>query len=281
MSKAKKISIITSLILIGLGIALSFGALCSVKFDFTKLSTTNFTTKSVTINESFQKIRIQDTSSDIHFVPSDDNRCTVVYTEDDDFTHSVSVEDRTLIIERKESQKLSAYIGINFGRDEIIVYLPQAEYESLDVEATNGNVEIPKDFTFTNASVHTGSGDICFEASVKEDLSISTEIGNVSVSEVAANNISAASTSGDIELSGIIAHNNIWITSTIGNVTLNHSDAASIDIVTTSGDVNATLLSDKIFQADSDSGDIHVPSSKQGGKCSISTTIGDIDVKIE
>lgn len=144
MSKAKKISIITSLILIGLGIALSFSALCSVKFDFAKLSTTNFTTKSVTIDESFQKIRIQDTSGDIRFAPSDDNRCTVVYTEDDDFTHSVSVEDGTLIIERKESKKLSSYIGIYFDRDEIIVYLPRAEYESLDLESTNGNVEIPK-----------------------------------------------------------------------------------------------------------------------------------------
>lgn len=319
MSKAKKISIFTSFILIGLGICLSLGALCSVRFDISKLDTAKFTTNRMIVDQPFQNIQIWDTSSDIHFLPSDDNYCTVIYTEGDGISHSISVEDGTLTIARKDARKLIGYIGIFIEQDEITVYLPQAEYDSLAMKVSDSNIEIPKDFTFTSANIYSSSGDISFEADVKENLSIKTEIGNLfisdvnvqsmdaestngdmdlsniavsddihistaignlSISGVTSKNMEVESTSGDIDLYDVMASNHIQIASTIGNITLNHSDATSLDVKTTSGNVSATLLSDKIFQVASDSGDVNIPVSNEGGKCKINTTIGDIDVEI-
>lgn len=281
MSKAKKISIFTSLILMILGIVLLFGAMCSVQFDFTKLSTTSFTTKSVAISEPFQNIKIQDTTGDIRFVPSNDNNCTVVYKEDESTTHSIFVKDGTLIIQKDDDKTLDFYVGIHFDQEEIVVSLPQAKYDSLTLDSAIGNVDISKGLTFANATLHTTSGNISFEAAVKENLSIATEIGNTSISEVNAKNIAVESTSGDIELSDSIAQNHIQIASTIGNIELTHCDAGSLDLSATSGDVYATLLSDKVFEVSSDSGEINIPMSNGDKKCSIATTIGNIDVEID
>lgn len=320
MSITKKRSVFVSLILIGVGVLLLFIALCSVKFDFTKLSTQNLTTKRYAVGEPFQNIRILEDSCDIRFVPSEDAQCTVLCPEGNGISHSIFIDNGTLTIEKTDKHTHKAYFGFFFEQEEITLYLPQAEYESLALEVSTGNVEIPKDFAFTSASIKNSSGDTCFDAAVKKDLSVHsgvgnlsispssaqnidlqttsgdielsntinsnhisviTTIGNLSVSDVTAQNMDISSTNGDVELSNVIASNRIQATSTIGNISLNHSDATSLDINTTSGNVSAVLLSDKIFHADSTSGDVNIPTTNIGGECSISTGIGDIDVEID
>lgn len=62
---------------------------------------------------------------------------------------------------------------------------------------------------------------------------------------------------------------------------LDRSDAAEIYVRTDTGDVTGSLLTDKIFFAETDTGDIDVPESVEGGKCKIKTDTGDISIKIE
>ena len=56
---------------------------------------------------------------------------------------------------------------------------------------------------------------------------------------------------------------------------------SSIDVYVSTGDVTGTLLSDKIFFAETTTGDVSVPKLTSGGKCEISTTAGDIEISIK
>jgi DUF4097 and DUF4098 domain-containing protein YvlB len=59
------------------------------------------------------------------------------------------------------------------------------------------------------------------------------------------------------------------------------SDAAELSIKTDTGDVTGTLLTEKIFDAKSSTGDVDVPKTGSGGKCEIRTGTGDIRIKID
>ena len=61
-----------------------------------------------------------------------------------------------------------------------------------------------------------------------------------------------------------------------GDVTLDGCDAETLWIKTDTGDVTGTLLSDKIFMAQSDTGKVEVPKSTSGGVCEVSTDTGKI-----
>ena len=64
------------------------------------------------------------------------------------------------------------------------------------------------------------------------------------------------------------------------SVIFNKSDAGEIYIETDTGDISGTLLSNKIFMYDSDTGDVNLPSVMSGGKCQIETDTGDIEISI-
>ena len=67
---------------------------------------------------------------------------------------------------------------------------------------------------------------------------------------------------------------------TTGNVKFSACDAAEISFKTDTGDVNGTLLSDKIFMAQTDTGRVNVPQTITGGRCEITTTTGNIRIQL-
>ena len=56
-------------------------------------------------------------------------------------------------------------------------------------------------------------------------------------------------------------------------------DAATIVARTDTGDIEGTILSDKVFMAKADTGDVKVPESLTGGACKLTTDTGDITIK--
>ena len=56
-------------------------------------------------------------------------------------------------------------------------------------------------------------------------------------------------------------------------------DADRIFVKTDTGYVKGSLLSDKVFIAQSDTGDVDVPKTITGGKCEIETDTGDIKIE--
>ena len=65
-----------------------------------------------------------------------------------------------------------------------------------------------------------------------------------------------------------------------GNITLEKSDAGELTLKASSGNITGSVLTEKIFLAESSSGRINVPKSVSGGRCEITTGSGNIDLRI-
>lgn len=320
MKKSKKISIIIAVAVIIIGCLISFFALVSLNFDFSKLNSVNSVTKTYDIDESFRNINIEGTECDINLIPSDNDKCSVICNEGDKISHSVTVQNDTLTIKRIDNRQWYEHIMVFYwGETEINLYLPQNKYEELYAKSVSGNIEIPENFTFDKAEISTTSGEVSFLSKVTNDIDIQTVSGNIYVGETTAKNINMQSTSGDTavssatiknelkvksvsgninlsnidcqsitanttsgdnKFSNVVAKTNTKIESISGNIDLYQSDAQTMNIKTTSGDVAGTLLTDKIFDVKTTSGDVNVPQSGAGGKCEIKTTSGNVKLVI-
>ena len=63
-------------------------------------------------------------------------------------------------------------------------------------------------------------------------------------------------------------------------MTFEQSDAGSLRVETVSGDVSGTLLSQKMFQVQSTSGNTNVPLSQSGGICTVTTMSGNVHLSV-
>lgn len=300
MSDKRKKLLKLAIMLVFIGLALFLSVMIVIKFDFSRLSTMKFETTTHTINEEFVNIEIEVDLANVSFVPSEDDMCKVICEEPERMKHAVEVKNGTLIIKCVNKRKWYDYIGIGFANDSVTVYLPEATYKNLELETSIGDIEVPEYFTFEdvdieastakitwNADVNnsikisTSTGDITLKAvKVNNSISLSTSTGKIKLNDVTCNSFDAESSTGDITLKAVIAEDGITIDTSTGDVEFDGSDANWLSISTSTGDVSGTLLSDKIFEADTSTGDVELPKTTSGGNCKIETTTGDIEIDI-
>lgn len=291
-----------------------------LKWDFTKLSTAKYENNDYKINEGYQHISIITNTADIVFIPWESQAPSVSCYEQKNNTHSVAVKDGTLEIEIVDTRKWYEYIGINFGTPKITVYIPEGEYGDLSVKASTGNVEIPEVYKFRSVDISVSTGDVKNYASALENVKIKTTTGNICIedasvgsldlavstgkvtvsgvtcegnialgvstgkaylSNIRCKNFTSNGSSGDISLNNVIATEKLSIERSTGGVKLDRSDAAEIYIETHTGDVTGSLLTDKVFITQTDTGKINVPKTVSGGRCEITTDTGDIQITVK
>lgn len=281
MKTSNKNALTTAAALIGAGIFISLGALFAMKFDFNKMNTLNIVTNTYTIDEAFTDIFVKGAECDILLRPSNDNKCSVICRDGDKISHSVAVKNNTLTIERTDNRKWYECIGIYWGRMEIIVYLPQTEYKTLEAASVSGSIDIPDNFSFTEAKVGSTSGSVNFSASVSKSLSAKTVSGSIKLGNVKCENVTSRSTSGSIKLSDVTASGSMDIETVSGGIRLAGCDAGSLRLKSVSGSITGSLLTPKTFSSNTVSGSINLPASAPGGRCEIKTTSGNIKLEIE
>lgn len=223
-------------------------------------------------------------------------------------------------IDEKTVQNYIGNIGFNFSKPKITVYLPEREFDRLVINESTGDVDIPKDFSFKNVDISLSTGDVDFSAdtsaSVKirtstgdvqaEDisvgtlefsvatgkvsaegvdcqgtLSVSVSTGDVLLSHIRCKNFSSTGSTGDISLTDVIAAENVYIERSSGDVYFDSCDAHELFVESSTGDVTGTLLSEKVFHAHSRTGKVDLPKTLTGGLCEITSSTGDIRVKIK
>ena len=358
MKKAKKIAIIVAVSMMAVGLITVVGSLAFVRFDATKLDTKEWETKTYAVEDSFTNITIQGKDAAVFLVPATDGKCKVVCTENEVIYDKVAVVDNTLTIERVDESKWYNNIGVHFGEIEITVYLPENEYEALFIDNSGGRIDVPGDFTFSEAEVKNSSGKINFMADATGalkventsggiyvgdnsvgslsvngtsgsievmsviatgDVEVAGSSGGIGVTEVECANLSAENVSGTMRLYKIAATGDVSVNGTSGSlniesvecknltgsdssgkiyctnvvasgdmklenisggISLSACDAANLKLNTTSGSIRGTLLSEKIFMANSVSGSVDVPKTTGGGVCEASTTSGSINLSI-
>jgi len=319
MRKQAKVWLIIAASLVLAGCIIGGGVMSMLKWDFSKLSTAKYESNDYAINENYKNISIITDTADIMFVPSENLMTSVSCYEQKNTKHSVTVKDGTLVIEVINTRKWYEYIGINFGVPKITIYIPQGEYGMLSVKSSTGDVEIPKDFQFEIIDVSESTGNVTNYASALEVIKIKTSTGNIRVENISTGaldlsvstggimvsnvttegdvkinvstgktkminveckNVISSGSTGDIFLNNVIATEKISIERSTGDVRFDNADATEIFVKTDTGDVTGSLLTDKVFVTETDTGSVNVPKSTSGGKCEITTDTGDIKITV-
>lgn len=223
------------------------------------------------------------------------------------------------LIDERSVYDYIGYIGLNFGSPKITIYLPKVEYSSLLISEDTGDIEIPKDFTFKDVDISSSTGDVDYCASASEIIKVKTSTGDIRVENISAGaldltvstgkvtvsgvtcegdvtvgvstgeayltdirckNLISGGDTGDISLHNVIAAEKFSIKRSTGDVKFDGSDATEIFVETDTGDVTGTLLTEKVFITQTDTGDVDIPQTTTGGKCEIITNTGDIIIDI-
>lgn len=301
MSKSNKKACIIAVILIIVGMTIFVGAMASAGWDFRKLNTQDYKTNTYEIEKDFEKIKIEVDTSNIEFVLSDNKECSVVCYETEEIRHSVGVENNTLIIKTVDSRKWYEHIGIFIESPKVKIYLPQNEFEAIEIETDTGDISMENLVVNSNIEIETDTGDISVKSitvnnnieietdtgdifanniTVNNKIDISTDTGDASLQYIFCKDLYFESSTADIFLKKVIMSKGVFIETDTGDVVFDECDAEQISVETSTGDVTGTLLTDKIFVTKTSTGDIDVPSTTSGGKCEIKTSTGDIQIDI-
>ena len=320
MDKKMKLWFLLGASLILMGCILFGGVMAMLNWDFTKLSTVKYETNRYEIPEEYENIQIRAKTADIIFLSSENSDTLVICHEEKNVPHTVAVKYNTLVIEAVDERAWYEYIGISFKKPRITVYLPQTQYAALSVKSSTSDVEIPKDFQFKTMDISLSTGSVTNAASASELMNIKTSTGNISMENISVGNLELSVSTGKITASHVTctgdmsirvttgkatltdircqnfrsrgSTGNLYLTNTVaaetfsierstGDVKLDGCDAAKIFIETDTGNVTGTLLTEKVFLVETDTGRIDVPKSVTGGRCEIETDTGDIRIDIK
>lgn len=313
--------IMAAIIMMVTGALICGAAFAVLGFNFHKLSTAELETNTYEVKEDFQNITVKADIENITFLPSNDGTCKVICLEEKEYPHQVSVQGDTLTIGENDSQKLQFFnYAVITESPKIEIYLPKDTYQALSADASTGNVDISKDFTFDCISVSLDTGNIDCQASADGDVSMKTDTGHIVVSGVSASTMSLTSDTGrmdiaNAEISGdmeiredtgkvnmenvtcrnltsdgdtgslvmtkVLAAGEFKIKRSTGKVEFNQCDADIIYVKTNTGSVTGSLLSEKEFITDTDNGKVDVPKTITGGRCEITTDTGNIIISVE
>ena len=295
---------------IGLGIFLLTG--CTMN------GLQKFEAKHYTAQTLFQNIVIEDDTTNINILPSNDGICKIDYMESKQTTYEINVSENTLSI--KLIDNTSWYHNLfNFGSISINIYLPQADYQNLTIDTTTGNVNVSQALSFNDVKIDLSTGNASVKSAVSGELSIHTSTGNVTVGnasptsvtlQTSTGNISATAihtsgtfyaksttgnqsytdvscqssqlqtSTGNIRMVNLVSADHLKASTSTGNIFFDNCDAATLDVDTVTGNVNGTLRTPKIIYATSDTGKISIPHLTEGGLCEITTDTGNIKISI-
>lgn len=317
MKKGTKIWIIVAAALLAFGMFVMLVALAINGWNFRRVfGGEQYVSNTYKIEEEFTNISVEVDTQDVRFVRAD-GECKAVCYEKPQSTHSVSVQDGTLVIKGKYDKKW--YEFFSFESPKVDVYLPEKTYDSLSLKASTGDVYIAKECTFNSINVSLSTGDVKNYASAVEKIKIKTSTGNIymeniatglvelsvstgditainvdcagdikigvdtgdtTLKNVSCKNLSTNGDTGDLSLQNVLATEKFSIERDTGDVRFDGCDAAEISVKTSTGDVKGSLLSDKIFIVQTSTGKIKVPETLSGGKCKIVTSTGDVSITI-
>ncbi len=231
------------------------------------------------IKDNFSSIKF-DGDADIKIYESEDNTVSVTAKEYKDVTFDFEVLNDTLVIDLEDDRGLLEWM-FDLTSPYIKVYLPTDNYESLIISGNTFDAKIEGNFSFDNLSISSDTGDVSIKNVNVGECNIKSETGDIKIYNSNFGVLKTITNTGDITLSNTIVVNDFTHKADTGDVIFKSFDAKNIYIVLDTGDVKGTLLSSKIFMVKTDTGEENVPETTTGGICKIETDTGDIKIRIE
>ena len=300
MHKATKIVLLCATGAVVLGCLIAFVGLCAVGFDFAKLNTARFDERVYEIDKPFQSIDIKDMDGDIEFLYVEEGPDRVICSESTDLTHTVSVRDDTLIVQRLDGRPWYKHFGFWWGSGKVTVCLRASEFETLQLKTLSGDITVPDGFRCENAVVSAVSGDVFFRAAAAKSLTasstsgdvtvgnacgtvaVSSVSGDVKIANVLAETLSVSTTSGDIRLDRTTVNGMLNAKSVSGDIRFDDTDVGSAALQTTSGDINGAFETPKNVETHTTSGAVNVSGADPtAALCTAKTVSGDILIQIK
>ena len=288
-------------VLIAIGLVLFMVAFVASGCDFIALVSGEYETVTHEPVGEFDRISIVVDTADVTFLPSEDGACRVVACESTNKRHTVSIADGVLSVtvgDHPDRKKWYDYISIGGVGTTITVYLPEKEYVSLAFDGSTGDISIPSDFTFGEATIDNSTGDIDLAASVSGALSITMSTGNASIHDASLGELSLSLTTGDVRLESLVCGGAVAIKQSTGRLTISDVTAASFSSeantgdgvmtgLTVSGDLRLERSTGDLVLTDckalsltseSSSGDVTARGLLVGAAISITTDTGEVEL---
>lgn len=143
--------------------------------------------------------------------------------------------------------------------------------------STDTGKQMVSELQCRNLTVTCSTGGItCKQVEVSEAIRFQASSGKVTFHQVQCGSIEGETSSGSIVCEELIVSDKLDLEADTGDISLTRCDAASLEISTDTGDVEGSLLSEKIFYTETDTGSIRVPKGTSGGVCEVETDTGDI-----
>ena len=316
--KMKKL-IPAALILLVVGALIAVAALFSMKFDFHRLGTRTTVTNTYAPTGEFRDILVSVDTAEVSFLPAEDGKLKVVCVEEKGSEHIVSTLSGKLTIQEVDTRNWLERFGVSTEKTSVTVYLPGKEYGLLNLGAHTGDVTVPANFRFERVVMTASTADIDFRAGVEGSVEIRTSTGDITLGGIRASSLELTASTGHIRVSDsviegsvsasagtgrvfltdvncaearvrtstgaveftrVLASDALRAETTTGDVRFDRSDAPEIWAETDTGDVTGTLLTPKIFEADTDTGKVKLPRSEPGGYCTLKSDTGDFVLEI-
>ncbi len=269
MKKTVKIALIVSATLILSGLLILFAVLWSLSFDFSKLDYTAYNNVEYKVmvydvDYDFNDIYIDETSLDIKFDLTSEEKPYVRVMAQENIRHQVYVENEKLIIKRADNTSINSVWGINIAKQTpcLTVYLPKKNFENLTINSTSGDIFIyeNKNFSFKNCEISANSSDVDVLGCITDSLTVNNTSGKIDVGFGLIKNVSLSSNSGDVYLQKL-------------------KDSHNIDIKTTSGDTNISLVQCDNLSVESNSGEQECLNTEVANLSEMHSTSGDITLE--
>ncbi|GIN92329.1 hypothetical protein J6TS1_25060 [Siminovitchia terrae] len=175
----KKVSII-ALVLLIVGIA---GSLLTVKSKMTGTEVS----ETKTVQGNFSNIDVNTNSSRIEILPTKDSTATAELSGEvgkgEKFTFDADVKHDTLLVRLKNKQKFIHFDFYPTSPLSLKVYLPEKEYDSMQIKNNNGRVHVERMET--------------------EELIVDIDNGRIELSDIKGSSVRAKSANGRIDAKNI------------------------------------------------------------------------------
>lgn len=253
--------------------------------------------KTYQIEEEYNDIKIDLDNYNIHFYLSENNESKIVYKENKKVHLDIEINNNALVINEIDNRRFyENFFGFNklvvelyLSKD--IINLTEIEYSTgnviinsgltfndLDIKGSTGNVNLDTD-VLNNMKVETTTGNIKISNSkITNDLEITASTGNIDLTNVLSKTLNIKISTGRTKLNNVIIEKDFNMNGSTGNIILDGFDAENIYIELSTGDVRGTILTSKFFIAQSDTGHVDVPKTRDGGVCEIIVDTGDIEI---
>lgn len=232
-----------------------------------------FTMKEYAVSDAFENIAIDTKTADVDFVLATDGVCKVVVSEKSGLQYSVSVQDNTLTVKFEDTRKWYQHLTFNTETPNVTVYLPDVEYKTLTIDATTGDMNIPKGLHFENVAIDMTTGDIECEALVSGNMKIEVTTGDIEVKNAQAGDIVIKVTTGDVEFEDVICAN-LSAQGSTGSFTADNAQVTKAFYVKcTTGEVSMEKIAAGTLTVDKTTGKMDI-SSATCGDVQLSTTTG-------